>query len=248
LIKKVPDTFQTDKPIRVERFEPAGSGQCPAIILLHAVHGVEAYRPLYQGQATKYAGQGYVVLLVHYFDQTGGTKENRMALQESFRLFFDPKADKTPEDVQAMRRHFAAWVDTVRQAVRYAAALPIVDSRRIGLVGFSLGASVALAAAGEEDPQRRQIATVVALFGCLPPELRASIQDLPPTLMIQGDVDERVPPRAAYDFETWLNRKKLPVEFKMYQRVGHVFDGARLQDLLDAQKRIQGFLRARLKP
>jgi hypothetical protein len=103
-------------------------------------------------------------------------------------------------------------------------------------------------AAGEENPQRRQIATVVALFGCLPTDLRAGIRGLPATLMIQGDLDERVPPRAAYDFETWLNRKKLPVEFKMYQRMGRVFDGARLQDLLDAQKRIQEFLRARLKP
>jgi dienelactone hydrolase len=134
----------------------------------------------------------------------------------------------------------------LHQAVRYTAALPNVDPRRIGLAGFSLGASLALATAGAEDPQVRQIAAVVALFGCLPPDMREEIRGLPPTLMIQGDVDERVPPRAAYDFEKWLNGKKLPVEFKMYQRVGHVFDGAGLPELLDAQKRIQEFLRARL--
>jgi hypothetical protein len=41
------------------------------------VDGVEADGLLYRQQATKYAGKGYVVLLVHYFDRTGGTKENR---------------------------------------------------------------------------------------------------------------------------------------------------------------------------
>src|SRR5262249_10109286 len=131
---------------------------------------------------------------------------------------------------------------------RYAAALPNVDSRRIGLAGFSLGASLALAAAGEENPEKRQIATVVALFGCLPQDMREAIRGLPPTLMLQGDVDERVPPRAAYDFEKWLKRKKLPVEFKMCQWVGYVFDGAGLQDILDAQDLIEAFFKTRLRP
>jgi S1-C subfamily serine protease len=116
-IQTAADTFLADKPIRVERFEPATLDKCPAIIVVPAVDGVDAHGPLYREQAKKYAGQGYVVLIVHYFDRTGGTKENRKALQESFRLFFDPKAVKTPEDVQAMRRHFATWVDTVRQAL-----------------------------------------------------------------------------------------------------------------------------------
>jgi dienelactone hydrolase len=123
-----------------------------------------------------------------------------------------------------------------------------VDSQHIGLAGSSLGAALALAAAGEEDPERRQIATLVALFGCLPPDMRTEIRGLPPTLMIQGDVDEQVPPWAVYDFETWLKRKKLPVEFKMCQRVGHVFDGARLQDIQDAQDLIEAFLKTRLRP
>jgi dienelactone hydrolase len=249
-IRTVADTFLADKPIWVERFEPAALGQYPAIIVVHAVDSLEVYRRRYREQARKYAGEGYAVLLVHYFDRTGNTQENRKTIEESFRFFFDPKAVKNPQDLRAMRQHFTAWKDTIRQAVRYAAALPHVDSQHIGLAGFSLGAALALAAAGEEAPERRQIATVVALFGCLPPELRAGVRGLPPTLMIQGDVDERGPPRAAYDFETWLKRKKPPVEleFKMYPRVGHVFDGAGLPDLLDAQERIQEFLRTRLKP
>jgi dienelactone hydrolase len=248
-IQTAADTFPlADKPIRVERFEPTAPGKCPAILLIHAVDGLEAFGWLYRQQARKYAGDGYVVLLVHYFDCTGGSKENLMALKESFRLFFDPKAVKNPQDPRVMRQHFTAWVETVHEAVRYAAALPHVDSQRIGLAGFSLGASLALAAAGEEDPERRKIATVVSLFGCLPPDMRTGIRGLPPTLMIQGDLDERIPPRAAYDFETWLNHRKLPVEFKMYQRMGHAFDGARRDDFLAAQSHIKEFLRTRLQP
>jgi hypothetical protein len=36
---------------------------------------------------------------VHYFDRTGNTQENRKAIEESFRLFFDPKAVKNPQDL-----------------------------------------------------------------------------------------------------------------------------------------------------
>jgi carboxymethylenebutenolidase len=244
-----PDQFPVaGKPIRVERFEPAAPGKYPAIILVHAVDGVEAHGRRYREQATKYASKGYVVLLVHYFEVTDRNKENLKDIQESFRLFFDPESAKKPNDLRAMRKHFTAWKEAVREAVRYATSLPNVDSRRIGLAGFSLGAALALAAAGEEDPEKRQIATVVSLFGCLPPDLREEIRGLPPTLMLQGDVDERVPPRAAYDFERWLKRKKLPVQFKMCQRVGHVFDGAGLQDMLDAQDLVEAFLKTRLRP
>jgi dienelactone hydrolase len=201
-IRTVTDTFLADKPIRVERFEPAAPGKCPAIIVVHAVDGLETYGWRYRDQARKYAGEGYVVLLVHYFDRTGNTQENRKSIEESFQLFFDPKAVKNPQDLQAMRQHFTAWKDTIRQAVRYAAALPHVDSQPIGLAGFSLGAALALAAAGGEAPERRQIATVVASFGCLPPDIRTEIRGLPPTRLIQGDVDEQVPPWTAYGFET----------------------------------------------
>jgi dienelactone hydrolase len=248
-IQTAPDQFPlAGKPIRVERFEPASPGKCPAIILVHAVDGVEAHGQRYREQVAKYASKGYVDLLVHYFDVTDRNKENLKDIQESFRLFFDPKSVKNPKDLRAMRKHFTAWKEAVREAVRYAAALPNVDSRRIGLAGFSLGAALALAAAGEEDPEKRQIATVVALFGCLPPDLREAIRGLPPTLMLQGDVDERVPARAAYDFEKWLKRKKLPVQFKMYQRVGHFFEGAGLQDMLDAEILVEAFLKTRLSP
>jgi len=248
-IRSATDTFPLeDRPIRVERFEPAAPGKCPAIILVHAVDGVEAYGPIYRLQAGKYAGEGYVVLLVHYFDRMGGGKEKLKPIKESFRHFFDPKAVPNPQNLRAMRQHFSTWVETVRASVRYAATLPNVDSRRVGLAGFSLGAALALAAAGAEDPDDRKIATVVSLFGCLPPDLREGIRGLPPTLMIQGDVDERIPPLAAYDFETWLSRRQLPVEFKMYPRMGHVFEGARRGDFLAAQSHIKQFLRTQLKP
>lgn len=139
------------KTIRVELFEPTAPGKCPAIILLPAVDGVDgvkAYGSIYRLQARKYAGKGCVVLLVHYFDSTDVTKEEWKAIQGRFRLFFGSKSAKNPPEMPAMRQHFKTWVDTVREAVRYAATLPKVDPKRIGLVGFSLGASLALAVAG----------------------------------------------------------------------------------------------------
>jgi hypothetical protein len=37
---------------------------------------------------------------------------------------------------------------------------------------------------------------------------------MPPTLMIHGDLDERIPPREAYALEDIFLSRKLPGEFK----------------------------------
>ena len=92
------------------------------------------------------AGQGYSVFLLHFFDRTGTVRA----------------------DYETTHRHFPDWMRTIGDAITFAAQNPAVDANRIGLLGFSLGAFLALAVASV-DPR---VKAVVEFFGGLPEELQ----------------------------------------------------------------------------
>jgi carboxymethylenebutenolidase len=187
------------KAVRVEQFGPAAAGKHPAVVLLHGSDGLEASGALYRHCARGLAGEGYVVLLVHYFDRTGTSRTR-------------------PGEIR--RVQFVPWLDTVREAVRYAAKRPEVDGRRVGLVGFSLGAYLALAAAAQED---LPVAAVIDLFGGLPGELHKDVKRLPPTLIVHGDADRTVPVAEAHALENLCRARRLPYEIHIYPGQDHLF-------------------------
>jgi carboxymethylenebutenolidase len=243
------DTFTSGgKAIAVERFEPAAPGKYPAVLLLHSLDGLENSCSLvYRLAAEQCAGQGYVVVLVHYFDRTGTGEKELSALRKPFLRW--GKGDKIGADEQqTIRTHFNAWTEAVEDAVRYTRARPNVDGSRVGLVGFSLGAFLALAVAAEED---LKIAAVVDFFGGLPEERRARLTKLPPALIVHGDQDQTVPVREARLLGDWLAAHQSPGEVKIYLGVDHVFAKARggfnLDALRDAQVRAAAFLDRHLK-
>jgi dienelactone hydrolase len=83
---------------------------------------------VYRWGAQTVAKEGYVDLPVHYFDRTGVT-------------------EVAPKNIK--KADFMDWMDTVRAAVAYARHSG-VGVKRVGLLGFSLGAclSLALSSAG----------------------------------------------------------------------------------------------------
>jgi dienelactone hydrolase len=224
-VKLSTDIFHVDgKTIEVERFEPKTPGIYPAVIMLHGSGGLKQSGFLYRGGAQTLAQQGFVALLVHYFDRTGITE-------------IDSKAIK--------KEQLMAWIDTVRSAHAYAAALPGVNKKRIGLIGFSLGACLALAVAGQDD---LPIAAVVDWFGALPEKLRTTCKRLPPTLVIHSEADKTVPVAEAHAIRSLLRDKKAVHEVIIYKNQEHLF----LKDLMgkdfqDARKRTLAFLATHLK-
>jgi carboxymethylenebutenolidase len=243
------DTFGSGgKSVAVERFEPAAPGKYPAVLLLHSLDGLEnACGFVYRLAAEKCAARGYVVLLVHYFDRTGTGAKELPALREPFLRW--AKGQRLQDDErQTSAAHFEAWTDAVRDAVRYARARPNVDGTRVGLVGFSLGAFLALSVAAEED---LEIAAVVDFFGGLPEERRARLRKLPPALILHGDQDQTVPVREARLLADWLTAHGSPGEVKVYAGVDHVFlkprGGLDREALRDAQERTAAFLERHLK-
>jgi carboxymethylenebutenolidase len=215
------------KDVRVEHVAPARPGKHPAVLLLHGCAGLpKKDADVYRYIAGVLARQGYVALLVHYFDSTG-TKR------------IDPK------DID--EQLFRAWMGVVQGAVQHAAGLPEVDRQRVGLVGFSLGACLALAVAGEEGGPT--VAAVVDLFGCLPEELAGHAARLPPTLVPHGGADQVVEVEKALALESLLKKHGRAFEIKIYGKQEHLF-GAQLFSpaALDAQRRALDFLAKYLKP
>jgi dienelactone hydrolase len=231
------ETFTVDgKTITAERFSPQEKGNYPVVIVLPAVDGINAeFGPVYRQHARAFAAKGYEILLVDYLAATDTEKMPLNKVQDRVRAFYQAGAKPTEGELAFLKTQYQAWTRAARAAVKHAKPA----GKRIGIVGFSLGGVVALGAAGDDDGS---VTAVVNLFGGMPKEICKGIKKMPPSLHLHGDVDEIIPPPIAYQQEEMLRKVSGAVEFKMYQRMGHL-EGGSLWDKLDVQKRVEQFLK-----
>lgn len=201
------------KMIRVERFEPRAEGKYPAVMLLHGSAGMAIGGKELREAGRKLAAEGFVAHLVHYFDATGTRR-----------------ADK-----QTMINKFPNWIQTLADGLTYLARQPNVDSKHLGLVGFSLGGYLSVSLA-MYDPR---VSAVVEYFGGLPSPLAKDLRELPPTLILHGEDDKVVPVAEARTLASRFRAKQLTHELKIYQGQGHGLIG---RDADDAAERTLRFL------
>jgi dienelactone hydrolase len=186
------------KSIRLDCFLPSAEGQrFPAIIGLHGSGGGHASMA---EPARLLAGQGYAVYVLHYFERTETAKI---------------------DSLQTVFRHFPAWMKTLWDAVSFVSTQPSVDPERIGLLGFSLGAYLALSAAAIDA----RVKIVVDYFGGFPKEMKLFMRRFCPVLILHGDQDTTVPVAEAYHLQQILEKKQIAYEMKIYPGVGHGFSG-----------------------
>ncbi len=200
--------------VTVEQFLPVTPGKHRAVIALHGSGGI---REGWSTQpATLMAGQGYCVFLLHFFERTGTVRA----------------------DYETTHRHFPDWMRTIGDAITFAAQNPSVDANRIGLLGFSLGAFLALAVASV-DPR---VKAVVEFFGGLPEELQGAPR-MPPVLILHGEDDRVVSVSEAVKLQQLLERTGSAYEMKLYPGAGHVLNGLQF---MDAGRRAVQFLNKHL--
>jgi carboxymethylenebutenolidase len=189
-------TFESGgKSIRLDSYLPNASGApLPAVVALHGaggnVSGMERY-------ASVLASHGFAVYALHYFDRTGTASA----------------------DLQTMKRNFPSWMKTLWDAISFVAKQPQVDRERIGLLGFSLGAYLALS----NSTIDKRVKVVVEFFGGLPKEMKLFMMRLCPVLILHGDADATVPVEEAYQLQKLLEKKNVPYEIKIYPGEGHEF-------------------------
>lgn len=186
------------KGIGLDCFLPEASSQhFPAVIGLHGSGGGHASMA---DPAILLAEQGFAVYVLHYFDRTGTTEINGL---------------------QTIFLHFAVWMKTLWDSVSFVARQPQVDPDRIGLLGFSLGAYLALSASAIDS----RVQAVVEFFGGMPKEMKLFTRRLCPVLILHGDQDKTVPVEEAYHLQQILEKKHIAYEIKIYPGVGHGFSG-----------------------
>lgn len=205
-------SFQSGgRSITVQEFLPKAAGRYPAVIALYGSGGTR--ESIADQPSRLMAGQGYSVFLVHYFERTDTARADRETTQTNFPI----------------------WMRTIGDAITFAAGHAAVDANRIALLGFSLGAYLALSVASL-DPRVR---AVVEFFGGLPEELHGFTR-MPPVLILHGEQDRVIPVSEATRLQQLLERSGTPYEIKLYPGAGHGFNG---MQWIDAGQRTVQFLR-----
>src|SRR5882672_3007413 len=172
-------TFESgNKPIRLDAYLPDSGGKHPTVLALYGSGGGVSGMSEPAGML---AAQGFAVFVLHYFDRTGTTQAN---------------------DKQTIFRNFPAWGKTVWDAISHIEKHPQVDAQRIGLLGFSLGAYLALSVASFDS----RVKAVVEFFGGLPKEMKLFMRRLCPVLILHGEADPTVPVQEAYDLQNLLEK------------------------------------------
>lgn len=151
------------------------------------------------------AAEGIAVYVLHYFDRT----------------------DTTVADSRAtILRNSPFWLKTLWDCVTFVTQQPHTNADKIGLIGFSLGAYLALSLAAFDA----RIQAVVEFFGGLPKEVKPFARRYCPVLILHGEADQTVPVQEAYDLQKILERNHIAYEIKIYPNAGHGFTGPIWQD------------------
>jgi carboxymethylenebutenolidase len=181
--------------VTVDCFAPAAGGKFPAILLLHGSGGLEqSTGDLFREIARGLSSEGFVVLIPHFFEKTA-------------HVVGQPFGDKD----------IPAYAEAVHDAIEFAVASGVVDSERIGVVGWSLGSHLAFFRSAK-DPR---IKAIVSISGHLPVESKAKF---PPVLIVQGAKDKGTPTQRLKDFQDKMKAENTPVETRVYKGVGHNLD------------------------
>jgi carboxymethylenebutenolidase len=217
-VLEVRDSFSSGPAkIQVRRFEQPNAVNQPAILMLAGCDGWKQLT-VYSCIGEMLAEEGYVVILIRYYDRTGTPDDVSDADRADFERWL--KGEATGEKQKKARRHFEEWLAAVKDAVAYARGLPNVDKNRVALAGFSLGGYLAVSAAA--DP-KLQVNAVVEVFGGIPEEICPKVHTMPPTLILHGELDNIVSVKEAYALFGLLSKKRQIVEAKIYPGVGHAF-------------------------
>lgn len=200
----------------------AGTG--PGVLLLHSWWGLT---PFFKGVADRLADAGFVALAPDlYGGETAETPDEAEALLAG-------------ADVTAMVHLVASSVEVLRR-------LPATPDGPVGVVGFSLGASLALRAAAR---QPADVAAVTAFYGT------TDVDFAPVSAAVQchvAELDELTPDDDVAYLEASLRLVGVDVEVHRYPDTGHWFfesDRAPAHDPLAADlawERTLAFLRRHL--
>ena len=219
-------------PLRIERtrfpsgkdrvaadvFTPPGTGPYPVVALLHGAHPRRSEK-YYMELGEDLARRGFLTMFVRVYERGRKGRGSR-----------------------------ADWRRSVSDALTFAASLPTADPTRMGVLGFSLGAFLAL----EQAPVDPRIQAAVAFYGGIgrgPTDL--PLDTMPPVLLLHGTADRIVPARRSVEAAEQLRQAGRDADLIVYPSARHGFclnsrGGVDRDVATDAWSRAVAFLDRRL--
>jgi len=108
------------------------------------------------------------------------------------------------------------WVKTIIKTIDYAEAIPNANKNKIGIVGYSLGGTLALQAASAD----KRVTLLAIGAGYLPPGFtKEDAKRLPSTYMISGNKDDAI--NTLNQLKAWFEEFNKPFKSKIDEGVGH---------------------------
>jgi carboxymethylenebutenolidase len=185
-------------PVRGILELPEGSGPHPAIVILH---GSAGWRSEYSIFAKNLADSGFAALVLDYYNEVGGAP-----------IRSAEKLKKWPH-----------WQKSVRSAVRFLQANPFINGHKLGLLGFSRGAFLAVSVAAS-IPGLNAVVDFYGGGGGGVDDLEEEVKGLPPILILHGSDDKVVPVSFAYRLGDAARKAGGKVETHIYPDTGHAFN------------------------
>jgi dienelactone hydrolase len=193
--------YQSDgNPVTQYTCAPDSKGQHPAVILLHGSGPVGWGYHDYNRFCNDLAAAGYFAVFIEFY----GVGE-----------------EVAVGDLAGMQQRFPGWLKKIKDGIDALQKNPAVQSDRIGLIGYSLGAYLATSTAALYP---NQITAVVEYYGGLAKALDGAAATMPPTLIIHGARDVLVNVSQAHDFDSLLTKAGRPHEMKIYPDANHAFN------------------------
>jgi carboxymethylenebutenolidase len=126
-----------------------------------------------------------------------------------------------PGEQAKVRQSFPGWVRKLHDGLDALGKNPAVDPKRIGVMGYSLGAMLALSLGAHYSDQ---VAAVVDYYGPVPPSIKEKAATMPPTLIIHGGKDRLVLAQQSQELDQILTAAGRPHQLKLYPEAEHAFN------------------------
>jgi len=203
--------------LRAHWLPAEGAERRPAVLALHGCGGLYAkggsLAERYRETAERLHAAGYAVLMPDSF----GSRGLREICQTRYR----------ERSVDVAQR-----VQDARAALAWLAAQPQVDARRIGVLGWSNGATTTLNLLEQRrthpEPGEPAIAGAAVFYpGCGPLAKRQAVLEAAPLVMLLGALDDWTPAQPCVDFARSLQARGGggDITVHVYEDSYHGFDG-----------------------
>jgi carboxymethylenebutenolidase len=204
--------------------KPETPGTYPSVIILY---GSSGWRPQYISIAKELADSGFVVLVLDYYAVT--------------------EKDSSLTDVASK---WSLWQVMIQNAVIFLQEDSSSFKHPVGLLGYSLGAFLAVSTA-TSIPEVRAVVDYFGGGSSKKDELESEVRNFPPLLILHGEEDSVVPVSRAYLLRDAVIAQGGEVEMKIYPNQQHGFNATwspyySESDAIDSFQRTVDFLRRRL--